>query len=448
MTYPEMVIPAFSSGAESASTGEDSHDSSLFGKLILLAGIVTLLFAVALTVRTYMPCPLWDEWGFIRDIANGAGPQNLHWLWSQQNEHRLAMTRLLVWFDVFAFKGRNISLFVEMYLVQLSACAAICYAVEKFTEFPKALKRTLQGLFACCLFHPNQAENLTWAFQVSFILCFALGTVALLAVAFWDRIPARWRVLSLVGLAAVPLAAAVNLSAGLLIAPAVIGVGCIKRLPIRHVLLLSASYSAVILLYFHGWEANDGVKPYSLSRTFLHPLDLLLWALTYLDASWRIFVPVRYHVASILSLVILIACAARRKATSFELFCFTECGLILLTALVTAAGRAHFGLDQALAGRYQTPAMLYWACISSLALAALWRRWPAQLHVAQVVALLAISCHLLLYPVYWRVWAMGADSRSNACAAIISGHYDASATQMLYPGIIENAAAMLRSIWK
>ena len=108
--YPEMMMPAFSSGPERASTGQDSHDSPLFGKLILLAGIVTLLFA-ALTVRTYMPCPLWDEWGFIGDIANGAGPQNLHWLWNQQNEHRVPMTRLLVWFDVFAFKGRNISLF-------------------------------------------------------------------------------------------------------------------------------------------------------------------------------------------------------------------------------------------------------------------------------------------------------------------------------------------------
>lgn len=452
MRYPEILIPAFSSDAESASTGEDRRVSgfSLCGTLTLLAGIGTILFAAALTVRAYMPCPFWDEWVILRDIANGATPQNLQWLWSQHNEHRLAMTRLLIWFDVFAFKGRNISLFVEMYLAQLLEWAAICYAVEKTVCFPKSLKRTLQGLFAFCLFHPNQGENLTWAFQVSFILCFAFGTVALLGVAFWDRIPARWRVLSLVGLAATPLIAAVNLSAGLLIAPAVIGLACIKRLPASHVLLLSAAYSATILLYFHGWRTDDGLKPYRLSQTLLHPLDLLLYALTYLDASWRIFVPVRYHVASILSLVILIAHSARRKANSFELFCVTECGFILLTALATAVGRLHFGLGQALAGRYQTPAMLYWACIFSVVLVTFWRRWPARLPIAQTVALSLISLYLLFFPAYWRVWTNGADSLSNACAAVISGHYDASANKRLYPRpeMIEGVAAMLRSTWK
>ncbi len=445
MTHPEMLIPARSGAAESVSTGEDRRvsGSSLCGTLTLLAGIGTILFAAALTVRSYMPCPFWDEWDFIRDIANGANALNWHWLWSQHNEHRLVMTRLLIWFDVSLFKGRNVSLFVEMYLVQLLAWAAICYAIEKTVRFPKSLKRTLQGMFAFCLFHPNQAQNLTWAFQVSFVLCVAIGTVTLLVVAFWDRIPARWRALSLVGLAAAPLGAAVNLSGGLLIAPAVIGLACIKRLPTRQVLLLSAAYSATILLYVHDWNANDGIKAYSLARTLLRPVDLLLWALTYLDASWRTFLPVQYHVASILSFAFLIASAPTNKMGDFKLFCFAECGFILATALVTAAGRAHFGIEQAFQGRYQTPAMLYWACIFSLALMTVWRRLPADLPVAQMVTLSAISLYLLVFPVYWKVWVAGADSRKAACAAILGGHYNESDTQKLYPVIVKDAASIL-----
>jgi hypothetical protein len=81
--------------------------------------------------------------------------------------------------------------------MQAAQLTAICYAVEHLSRFPNTLRRMIQGVFACCLFHPYQAQNFTWAFQVSFMLPFAIGTVVLLALAHFEKIPHRWRELAL-----------------------------------------------------------------------------------------------------------------------------------------------------------------------------------------------------------------------------------------------------------
>lgn len=148
------------------------------GWCAFLLGIGVVVFAIAVTCHSYIPCPFWDEWVVVADIGSGKGPTHLAWLWSQQNEHRLAIPRLLVWLDLVAFHGRNVSLFIEILGVQVLHWAALCFVVERFTRAPVSVKRSIQGLFGFCLFHPNQLENFTWAFQIGFVLPFALANVS------------------------------------------------------------------------------------------------------------------------------------------------------------------------------------------------------------------------------------------------------------------------------
>jgi hypothetical protein len=148
------------------------------GLCVLLLGLIVIAFAIAITARCYMPCPFWDEWAVIEAIAKGKGPTSWAWLWSQQNEHRVAVPRLVVWLDVYGFGGKNISLFIESVAIQCFHWLAIGFVVERFTDLPRFLKRSIQGSFAFCLFHPNQIENFTWAFQIGFVLPFTVGTVA------------------------------------------------------------------------------------------------------------------------------------------------------------------------------------------------------------------------------------------------------------------------------
>jgi hypothetical protein len=383
------------------------------------------------------------------DITGGARPWSLHWLWSQHGEHRIAITRVLIWLDWAAFGGKNLSLFAEIYLVQITHLAAICYVVERFSDFPKPLKRMLQGVFAFCLLHPYQAQNLTWAFQISFVLPFAVGTVALLGVTFLQKISVRWRRPVLLGIALAPLVAAANLASGLLIGPAVIALAWVKRLPRRIFFAITALWILTVLFYFHAYRTPAG-HPSPLLAV-LHPWAIVRYALALLDASWHFFF------AAALSLVCLIACVAtavrsRKPLSDFEWFCIAECSLMLATASLTACGRLQYGITQAGESRYQTLAMIYWASLFSLVMIAVWRWYPEALGLVQMaVVLIALSSLLFLAP-FWKGIVAQSDGNRQACASVIGGKHDAAAEKRLDffaddPSEVRRPAALLRKRW-
>src|SRR4051794_19271034 len=104
-------------GAEYAPTNEREAkigiDTLPIAMIVLALGAAT--FCVALTIHCYMPCPWLDEWRVIADMAKGTKPWSWGWLWSQHSEHRIAVTRLLIWLDWALFGGKTVSLFIEMY---------------------------------------------------------------------------------------------------------------------------------------------------------------------------------------------------------------------------------------------------------------------------------------------------------------------------------------------
>jgi hypothetical protein len=134
------------------------------GTTILILGVTVAFISIALTVRCYMPCPFGDQWFVIDSIARGNGPSSWSWLFGQHNEHRIAIPRALIWLFLVRFHGKNVSLFVEIYLVLLLHWIAICYALDRFTDFPTALKRTLHGLFALLYFSSESKRKFHLAF--------------------------------------------------------------------------------------------------------------------------------------------------------------------------------------------------------------------------------------------------------------------------------------------
>jgi hypothetical protein len=438
-----------STGEAATSTKGDTAStvrSALSIAMVVLAATAVFL-SVTLTIRTFMPCPLLDEWRVLADIVGGTKPWSFQWLWGQHSEHRIAITRLLVWLDWVAFGGKNISLFVEIYLIQIAHFVAICYAVERSSAFPKSLKRMLEGVFAFCLFHPSQAQNLTWAFQVSFVLPFAIGTIALLGVAFLEKSQTRWRFSILVGAGAAPIFAGLTLASGLLIGPAVLALAYAKRIGRSAVLALAACSLLSISLYFYGYRTPPGHS--SPLRAVLHPWEILRYVLVLLDTSWHFF-----SIASI-SLICFAACViaatrSHQRVSNFEWFCIAECGLILTTASLIACGRIQYGVAQAAESRYQTPAMIYWACLFSLVLIAVWRWRPSQLTLLQMaIGLIALSSLLFLAPFWSRVLAQS-DSNRVACASVVLGD-DRAARRLDFladdPRETSRVAALLRERW-
>jgi hypothetical protein len=419
-------------------------------RFTLLLAAAALLCAVSLTVRTYMPCPFWDQWAEINSIANGAHWTSWKWLWSQHNEHRLLITRFLLLLDLHLFGGKNISLFVEIYLCQISAWGAVCYALERFTGFERSLKNTLEGLFGFSLFHLNQAENLTWAFQVSFVLPFALVTVALLTIAFFER--PRHPMLAAIAIGLAPLIAGLNLAGGLLIGPVAIAFAALKRLPLRYIAAIAALFLASSSAYLIDYKASD--PSHTVLDALPHHKALFVYVLTYLGASWTRLLPHKERLICFLSLIafaylVLQAARHRSRTSSFEWFCVAECSLIIATALLTGLGRLQMGVGQAYAGRYQTPAMLYWASLCTLFLIRVWRLRPLHFLQVQAPVVVVLIWSAFTFIPLWRATVRHADLLSSACNTVMNGNQDEHAARLLYgsrqdvaPGV-----AYLHRIW-
>ena len=393
-----------------------------------------------------MPCPFWDQWSELNVIA--AGHTSLKWLWSVHNEHRIPIPRLLMLLDLKVFGGKNVSLFVEIYLVQIGEWLGLYLFLERCARLPRKTLFPVAGLFAFCIFHPNQAENFTWAFQVSFVLPFALGTLSLLAIAYLECFRRRMLVVAVISL--MPLIAAMNLSGGLLIGPFTVSLAMVRGVSPRYVLLLLAVWLLSVAVYLTSYHipADD-----PLWRA--HPKDIFVYLLTYLGASWTKIVPHKERVTCFLSFVVLgwiIWRSAQRRAETpaVEWFCIVECLWIVATAVLTSLGRLQDGVGQAYGGRYQTAAMLYWAALGSLLILHTWRCFPRRSTAMQTAIAALMFCSVLTMPRIWSIVTTRGDRLAQACAVVMHGPLNRKSGRVLYsmPQEMPPDIAYLHRLWR
>jgi hypothetical protein len=193
---------------------------------IILLALAAVCVSIGLCLKTYMRCPFGDEWSVITEIARGRSPLSVRWLWTQHNEHRIAISRLLIWADLFWFGATTKSLFLEIFLVQTCHLGLVVWFVERRTRLDLAVRRTVQGLFAYCLFHPAQQANFTSAFQISFIMPFCITTAALLLLSFYEGLRHQARAGVIIALS--PLLAALNMAGSLIAGPVLCAIGLLK----------------------------------------------------------------------------------------------------------------------------------------------------------------------------------------------------------------------------
>lgn len=419
----QQKIKQSSTSGNSVSTRFDT-DVSL-GRWMIFLGAATAICSLALVLRTYFTCPFCDEWNVVGNIAGGK--TSVGWLWSQHNEHRIVIPRLLIWLDWTVFGGRNISLLVEIWMAQSFNCVAICFVLERLTQFPVRLKRSMQGLFILCLFHPNQAENLTWPFQIGFVLPFTIATFAFLLISFFERVRLRKTAIAIVGLA--PLLAGLGVAGGLLIGPVTVALAGFKRLRKGTVVTISSMFAVSALAYVVGYRT----PPWHSSplESIRCPFVLADYGLTYLGAPFDLPGAPFIGFASLVLLAVLGVQAARHgMGSDFEWFCWAECVFVVAMAVITGLGRLNFGVEQAYAGRYHTPTMLYWACVLSLAVIAFWRSWPDRPGNHRWI-LLPVCVWAFTVPFLWRMQAAASDTRRAACRAALSGHATAAQAEVL-----------------
>jgi len=317
------------------------------------------------------PLPFADQWD-----ASLFPDETIRNLFAQHNEHRPAWGRLvglLDWYLADARNGVN------------AAFIAVCYPVFGLTLFK--LVNTIvadwrraavfAGLASAIIVSAAQWENMLWGFQSHFVGSFVF---ALLALSFAARAappsqsPRRKTANVLLCLFA-SFFAVFSLASGLLVLPFVAALffilGASPRLKYGYIVFAIAAFG----IYFYG---------YAIPSQHANPLTSLrgVWAagdftLAYVGSPFARGDP---HVAravgaaGLLALIVLIANAviilAReprllqepKGAADLVLLMFAV--FIFCTGGVTALGRViDFGIEGALAFRYATPAVFFWACL-------------------------------------------------------------------------------------
>ncbi len=116
---------------------------------------------------------------------------------------------------------------------------------------------------------------------------------------------------------------------------------------------------------------------------------------------------------------------------------------VLGMVLLTGAGRLRFGIASALANRYATPALLFWAVLFLLAAArvaavprSLWRRPAGMLLPAPALVLV-----LTTQAEFSSAARSDADGRNAAIPAVLAGVNDAALLSRVYPAPAASAAA-------
>jgi hypothetical protein len=240
--------------------------------------LVQSLLLLRFALRYSVDIPFLDDWEMV-PVLTGRRPVTLEWLWSQHNEHRIAIPRLL-YLALLKLGGYDFRAGVVFDVLVLSATAAA------LSTAARAIRgRTLysDAFFPLVLLHWGQAENLVWGFTIPLVLGSALATCLLCVLmrpgllSFRAALPLALCTLALPlisasGLALVPALAAITVLAGCslrrarpsprwawmsLLAAGLLGIG-------------------VLLLYFIGYHRPPGhlVSP-SLGATLKATLQVL-----------------------------------------------------------------------------------------------------------------------------------------------------------------------------
>src|SRR5262249_20021910 len=147
-------------------------------RFVLFVWLGMVIAAFTLVAIFGSNVPSWDDWDMV-PTATGHQPITLEWLWSQHNEHRVPVPRLLMlammrWV---AFDFRT-----GMYFNVLATSAlalGMVFAIRRI----RGTSSYLDAFFPVVLLNWSQAANFLWFWQVEFYASMLLAGIILTLVA-------------------------------------------------------------------------------------------------------------------------------------------------------------------------------------------------------------------------------------------------------------------------
>lgn len=342
-----------------------------------IATVALTLLTVGLSiiggVIHYSPVPFWDMWDAYLDFFVNADASGWHIWWEQHNEHRIVLARILFWMDLAWFQGMGWFLIVANYVLAGASCL-LFYAClkEQLTKARHRESLKLLGLLLVSwLFSWAQHENFTWGFQSQFFLAQLVPLATFYFLHKSVTVPMRSG-LWLMATCLSGIAALGTMANGVLALPLTFLMSIALRLNWKKSTLLGLLATLTTTIYFYDYQPVVGHG--SLRQTIsANPFGMIQYVLLYIGSPFYYLIE-RITVAQelaqlagaflILSAVVFAAKALRTPATSsLQLALLVFLLYVGGTAFGTAGGRLMFGLNQALASRYTTPALMAWAAL-------------------------------------------------------------------------------------
>lgn len=221
--------------------------------------LAMLLGALGLVASYGSDVPSWDDWDMVPTLTH-AQPVTPEWLWSQHNEHRVPLPRLI-------FLALNRLTTVDFRVTMYADVLAVGLLAAVFMGAAARLRgraSLADAFFPLVLLELGQSVNMLWGWQLEFFASAILGGVAVLAIALAGTALSVRRAAIVVGSCALllPLTGANGLGMvpALALWPLALAVlpdhwtGAAERRGDRVLLALGLGALALTALYFVGWE--------------------------------------------------------------------------------------------------------------------------------------------------------------------------------------------------
>jgi hypothetical protein len=218
--------------------------------------------------------PLGDEWHWVGRIT-GDEPVTLAWLWSQHNEHRMFLPRL-IYLGLGALSGFDFraGCFFNVFIL-----SGLSFALMSAARRVRGKTSLCDAFFPLALLHWGQFENLIWGFQLNFVTSVVLeGCILLIVLRCGSQISVKSAMLATLCLISLGLCGSYGLvflppmACWLLYASARkwLSGGTHARRDALAIFALAALPAALVALYLHGLNASPpAASLYASLRTGL-----------------------------------------------------------------------------------------------------------------------------------------------------------------------------------
>jgi hypothetical protein len=327
-------------------------------------GCVPAALVLRLVTKNWISIPFWDEWltpgTQLTSWCNGT--LTLTELFSQHNESRKFFPRLLYLFlaRVAGWDVRH-----EMVCVFLSVCVLGFFLYQLLRRTPgvspvAALTAWAVMMFLC--FSPIQLENFLWGIQLE---TFFPGIAVVAAVTInLSALSLRSRALINATLA---LVASYTYANGLLLWLLAVPLSSAST-PRRDKKVWYTVYCLVGALAIGGYFTGYSL-PATLPKWTYRPLDLLHYIVLWVGAYFRSEITSPLIAGSIVLVLFFgtfgIAAVVLVRYRNWKVFYpwFAIAVYAGITGFVTAAGRAGFGINQAMDSRYTTFSLFFYLAL-------------------------------------------------------------------------------------